>query len=584
MIRQPIVSVLGHVDHGKTKLLDSIRGSAVMQKEAGGITQAIGASIISIDVIKKICGQLLEKLKINLAIPGLLFIDTPGHAAFVNLRKRGGNIADIAIVVVDINEGIMPQTIESIQILKQYKTPFIVAANKIDLIEGWKQKEKLLLKDIQLQSEHTVSSFEKKLYEIVGRLNEFNFNADRFDRVDDYTKQVSIIPISANTKEGIPELLMVLLGLAQKYFESSLSVDVHGSAKGTILEVKEEIGLGKVLDCIIYDGVLKVNDQIVLGGLNGPVLTKVKALFEPASQSEMRDKKTKFISVKEVHAATGVRISATEIEDVVSGMPLMVVGSQKKEDVVNEVKKETEGVVVETVSDGIFVKADSLGSLEALSFLLKEKNIPVKRASIGPVSKKDISDAEAMAVKDPLKGILLAFNLPAPEGIPSSIKIISHDIIYRLIEDYEKWLEAQKKAIELKEIDVLVKPCEMQIMKGYVFRQSNPAIVGVDILSGVLRSNVRLMNSDGKILSELKGIQQEQEIVEKAEKGKQVAVSLPDVVVGRQIKEGDVLYTAVPEDHFRKFKEFKKYLKQDEIDVLKKIVQIMRKTNPVWGV
>lgn len=584
MIRQPIVSVLGHVDHGKTKLLDSIRGSAIVQKEAGGITQAIGASIINMDVIKKICGQLLEKLKINLTIPGLLFIDTPGHAAFVNLRKRGGNIADIAIVVVDINEGIMPQTIESVQILKQYKTPFIIAANKIDLIEGWKQKEKELLKNIQLQSEQTISSFEKKLYEIVGKLNELNFNADRFDRVDDYTKQVAIIPISAHTKEGIPELLMVLSGLAQKYFESSLNVDVQGPAKGTILEIKEEIGLGKVLDCIIYDGVLKVNDQIVLGALNMPVITKVKALFEPAPQSEMRDKKTKFVSVKEVHAATGVRISATEIEDVVSGMPLIAIGSQKKEDILNEVKKEVEQVVIETASDGIFVKADSLGSLEALSFLLKEKNIPIKRASIGPINKKDISDVEAMALKDPLKGILLAFNLPAPEGIPSMIKIISHDIIYRLIEDYEKWIENQKKAIELRELDLLVRPCELQIMKGYVFRQSNPAIVGVDILAGTLKSNVRIMNSEGKILSDLKGIQQEQEIVEKAEKGKQVAISLPDVVVGRQIREGDILLTAVPEDHFRKFKEFKNYLKPGEIEVLKKIAQIMRKTNPVWGV
>lgn len=584
MIRQPIVSVLGHVDHGKTSLLDSIRGSAIAQKEAGGITQAIGASIINTDVIKKICGPLLQKLKLNLTIPGLLFIDTPGHAAFVNLRKRGGNIADIAIVVVDINEGIMPQTIESIQILKQYKTPFIIAANKIDLIDGWKQKEKELLKNVSAQQESTIAVFEKKLYVLVGKLNELNFNSDRFDRLEDYTKQIAIIPVSAHTKEGIPELLMVLLGLAQKYLESSLNTDVKGPAKGTVLEVKEEVGLGKVIDSIIYDGVLKVGDQVVIGGLTKPVVTKIKALFQPASSSELRDKKTKFVSVKEVHAATGVRVIAHEIEDVVSGMPLVSIGSENEEVIIKEIQKEIEQVIIETATEGIFIKADSLGSLEALSYLLKEKNIPIKKASIGPLTKKDVSDVEAMAQKNPLNAVLLAFNLSSLEGLPPSVKIISHNIIYKLIEDYEKWLENKKREIELKELDSLVKPCEFQIMRGYIFRQSNPAVVGIDILSGTLKSNISIMNAEGRVLSEIKGIQQEQEVIEKAEKGKQVAISLPGVIVGRQVKEGDILLSFIPEDHFKKYKEFKKYLKQEEIDLLKKIVQIMRKTTPMWGV
>ena len=141
--------VLGHVDSGKTSILDKIRGTGVQGREAGGITQAIGASIIPIETIKKICGKLLDSLNIKLTLPGLLFIDTPGHAAFVNLRKRGGNLADIAILVININEGLMPQTIESINILKQYKTPFIIAVNKIDLVNGWRsQKEKSLLKSI----------------------------------------------------------------------------------------------------------------------------------------------------------------------------------------------------------------------------------------------------------------------------------------------------------------------------------------------------------------------------------------------------------------------------------------------------
>src|SRR3989344_3887759 len=222
MIRQPIVAIMGHVDHGKTTLLDTIRGSAIAAKEAGGITQAIGASIIPTSTIKQLCGPLLEKLKLSLTIPGLLFIDTPGHAAFVNLRKRGGNLADIAIVVIDVNEGMKPQTKESIEILKQYKTPFIIAANKIDLIDGFRSQKIPLIQNIESQNPDTLRKFETKVYEIVSQLFDMGLNADRFDRVSDYTKQVAIVPVSAKSNDGIPELLMMLTGLAQKYLEQKL--------------------------------------------------------------------------------------------------------------------------------------------------------------------------------------------------------------------------------------------------------------------------------------------------------------------------------------------------------------------------
>jgi len=141
LIRSPIVCVLGHVDHGKTSILDAIRGSRVAAREAGGITQMIGASYITKEDIERLAKDLHGKLNFNLKIPGLLFIDTPGHEAFTNLRDRGGSIADIAILVVDIAQGFQPQTIESLRILKQYKTPFVVAANKIDLITGWSEQK-----------------------------------------------------------------------------------------------------------------------------------------------------------------------------------------------------------------------------------------------------------------------------------------------------------------------------------------------------------------------------------------------------------------------------------------------------------
>ena len=586
-LRQLIVTVVGHVDHGKTTLLDSIRNTAIVESEPGKITQCIGCSQIPVDVIKKISGNLLVKSKIEIKIPGFLIIDTPGHAAFTNLRKRGGNLADIAIVVIDINEGIKPQTIESIDILKQYKTPFVIALNKIDLLPGWRSNSELsLLEDIQKQNEQAIMLVEKKLYEILGKLSELGFNSERFDRVEDYTKQIAMIPISAKTKEGLPELLMVMTGLSQKFLEANLKLNAGGFAKGTVLEVKEEKGLGKTVDLILYDGSLNQNDIIVIGSRTEPVVSKVKAMFVPQPLMEMRDKKAKFGSVKNVSAAIGVKISGPDMDNVVAGMPLRSCLHQDVEKVKEEIKKEVEEVIIETDRQGLVIKADSLGSLEALIKLLKEKNIEIKKASIGNISKKDISDAQISFEKDPLQAAILGFNANLMPDVkaPENVKVISSNIIYKLIEDFEKWQQETKKILESKQLEFLHRPCKVRILRGYVFRQSNPAVVGVEIISGTLKAGVSLMKKDGAPITSAKAIQQEQETIEKAEKGKQVAVSLPDVIVGRQIHEDDILYSVIPEEHFRKFKEFKKLLAQEEIELLKEIAEIMRNQNPMWGV
>lgn len=578
MIRQPIIAIMGHVDHGKTLLLDSIRGTAVAAKEAGGITQAIGASIIPIDTITKICGPLLEATKQTLTIPGLLFIDTPGHAAFVNLRKRGGNLADIAILVVDITEGLKPQTIESIDILKQYKTPFVIAANKIDLLEGWKTHNGTLMQQIQAQNEDAKRLLDTKLYDLVGQVYEQGIQSDRFDRVSNYTQQVAVVPVSAKTRNGIPELLMILTGLAQKFLEQTLKTDVAGPAKGTILEVKEQRGLGTVLDVIIYDGTLKTSDTILIGTLDEPIETRIKALLEPAPLAEMREKKSTFKPVKHVTASTGVRIVAPGIEHAIAGMPVLVV-KDNKEALIHRIKSEVQEVT-ETDPEGIYVKADALGSLEALTTLLREQDIPIRKASIGPISKKDINDAET--AKNPLHRAILGFNIPKPD-IAGEVKILVNDVIYRLIEDYEKWKETTQKQLELKHLAQLTRPCKIELLKGYVFRQSNPAIAGVEVIAGTLHSNTPLMK-DGKEITRVKGIQLEQENVEKAGKGKQVAVSMPGITIGRQVQEGDVLYSAITEDEFRTYKEHKAHVSEEEKDILKEIADIMREKNPVWGV
>jgi len=587
MIRQLIITVMGNVDSGKTQLLDTIRQSAIVESEPGKITQCIGCSLIPLETIKKICGTLLEKSKLDIKIPGFVIIDTPGHAAFTNLRKRGGNLADIAIVVIDINDGVKPQTAECIDILKQYKTPFVIALNKIDLLSGWKSNPELnLLENIQKQNESIMMLIEKKLYEVVGKVSEFGLNAERFDRVEDYTKQIAIIPISAKTSEGLPELLMVMAGLSQKFLEESLKVNIEGPAKGTILEVKEEQGLGTTIDVIIYDGSLRQNDTIVIGALGEPIVTKAKALFVPQPLSEMHDRKTNFKLTKEVSAATGIKISAPELENAVAGMPLRSCLPEEAEKVKEEIMKEIEEVIIETDRQGIVVKADSLGSLEALVKILKEKNIEIKKATIGKISKKDISDAEINFEKDPLQSVILGFNVEIlPDvKVPQNVKAITNNIIYKLIDEFEKWQESERKRLEGKEIEDLHRPCKIKILRGYIFRQNNPAVVGVEILGGIMEAGLPLMKLEGVTITEAKSMQHEQETVEKAEKGKQVAVSLPDVTVGRQVNEDDILYSAIPEDDFRKFKEFKNLLTHDEIEILKEVAEIMRKNNPMWGI
>ena len=583
-IRSPICTTLGHVDHGKSTLLDTIRGSSIVNTEAGMITQAIGASIVPLDNVRKVCGKLLESLKLNFTIPGLLFIDTPGHAAFTSLRKRGGNLADIAILVVDINDGFKPQTIEALEILKSSKTPFVIAANKIDLIGGFVDHKGPLLQNIAQQSSHVQQILETKLYEIVGTLSEYSINSERFDRVEDFTKQVAIIPISAKQKIGISEILMVVAGLAQRFLEMCLHCDLKGPAKGVILEVKEEKGLGKTIDVIIYDGTIRVNDLIAVGAIDGIIQTKVKALLEPAPLSEIRDKKANFRSVKQVSAATGIKIAAPGLDNTIAGMPIHVYTKETEDTVFDDIQQELDEVLIQTDKKGIIIKADSIGSLEALIFILKEKDIPIRKAKIGNISKKDILDASSNIEAEPLYGVILGFNVSCDIEDTQGVKILTNDVIYRLIDDLESWQEQKEKEMQTEEFNKLTKPFKARIMQGYVFRQSNPAVVGMEIMQGTIKTNVAVANIDGKQVSRIKGLQLEQKNIDSADAGKQVAVSLEGVTVGRQVKEGDILYSEIPEEEFKELKEFKKLLSQEQKDLLKEIAQIKRRNNPVWGV
>ena len=589
-LRKVLLTVVGHVDHGKTSLLDKIRNTAVASKEAGGITQSVSCSSISLQTIEKICGPLLKNVKFNLTVPGLLFIDTPGHAAFTSLRKRGGSLADIAILVVDINEGFKPQTIESIEILKANKVPFVIAANKIDLMSGWNyDPQKFLIDNINQLDYNLQGLFEKKMYELVAQVNEHTFSAERFDRVSDYTKQIAIVPLSAKTGQGIPELLMVIIGLAQKFLEQKLLLEEKGPAKGTILEVKEEKGLGMTVDTIIYNGQLKVNDTIILGGVDAPIITKVRALLEPAESSTGVKK---LQNVKEVTAATGVKIVAPGMEKAIAGMPLRSCSGKPEE--IERLKKEVQEEIKSILFEleqclGVIIKADTIGGLEALQNILKEKNIPISSASLGDITKRDLSRLESLQEQDEFKAVLLGFNVSIPPELEESaknrnLKIITNNVIYRIIEDYEKYLQQLQQEIEKRELSLLVRPCKILLLKGYIFRQNNPAIIGVEVEVGQIKVDDPLMNQQGKNVTRVKSMQEGPDPISTANQGKQFALAMDGVTIGRQINEGDFLYTDIPEEDFKKLKILKKHLSKMELEVLKEIAEIKRKENPVWGV
>ena len=558
---------VGHVDHGKTSLLDKIRGTSIAKNEPGLITQSINAYNISLKIIEKFASGLIkEKLK----IPGILAIDSPGHAAFTNLRKRGGSLADMAVLVIDINEGFKPQTQEALEILKHYKTPFVIALNKLDLISGWHDKDKILIKNINLQSENVKKILNDRLYNIVGKLYEFGFNAERFDKIEDYTKQIAIIPVSAKTSEGIGELLIILAGLAQKFLEKNLEVDTEKQGKGTILEVKDVKGIGKCLDVILYDGNIKEGDKLIIGGIDKAIETKLRGLW--ALQEN------KFIKNINVNAASAIRINASNLDNVYSGMPLRV-ANFNIEKLREEVQKEVQNVLIETEKSGIIVKADSLGSLEGLIYLLKENNIKIKKASIGEITKDDLIKAEND--KDELNQVVLGFNV---KNVKANVKVITSQVIYTLLDELNKFREYKRKEVDLIKLGSIIKPFKIKILNGYIFRQSNPAVVGVEVLLGILKTNVMLMKDNGLSLVEVKELQNEGKNMKEVKTGEQVAMSLQGVTAGRQINEGEILYSDITENNFRKLKEMKKLLNEQEIKALKEIAEIKRRNNSLWGV
>ncbi|MGC9435512.1 MAG: translation initiation factor IF-2 [Methanomicrobiales archaeon] len=585
-IRTPIVCILGHVDHGKTTLLDTIRGSSVVATEEGAITQHIGATMVPIEAIRQMGGRLDE---IAFDVPGLLFIDTPGHHAFTTLRARGGALADLAVVVIDANEGFQPQTIEALQILRSCRTPFVIAANKIDRFHGWRIQEGATFHEaIGAQNERIQRVLDEQIYRIVGDLTDLGFSSNRFDRVRDFSKNIGIVPVSAVTGEGIPDLLMVLIGLAQRYMTGTLAVTTEGPGAGTVLEVKEERGLGTTLDVILFDGTIRVGEEIAVAGHDGVITTKVRSLLKPRPLHEIMVEE-RFERVGEVTAASGVKVAAPHLDGVIAGTPLRVIRGDA-EAVIAEVSAEMEDISVTLSEEGVVLKADTIGALEALSKEMENNDLKIVSAEVGPVTRHDI--IAASTVQNSLWRAVLAFNTPVlPDAIDTlaepaheGVQLFQSAVIYQLVDDFLEWQEETRQRMEQKKYEHLVYPAKIRILPGCIFRQSNPAVVGVRVLAGTLMSGVDLVLTDGRKVGRIRQIQERQESIHEAGAGAEVAISIEGATVGRQIREEDECYVDVPERHVRVIEtELIDRLSPDARDALADFTGLKRKSDPFWG-
>ncbi|KAK5175402.1 eukaryotic translation initiation factor 5B [Saxophila tyrrhenica] len=581
-LRSPICCILGHVDTGKTKLLDKIRATNVQEGEAGGITQQIGATYFPVEALEKKTAVVNKDSSFEFKVPGLLVIDTPGHESFTNLRSRGSSLCNIAILVVDIMHGLEPQTLESMRLLRDRKTPFIVALNKIDRLYGWKPVANNGFREsLSLQNKGVQNEFRDRLEKTKLAFSEQSFNAELFYENKSMAKYVSLVPTSAHTGEGIPDMLKLLVTLTQERMTRQLMY--LSEVECTVLEVKVIEGLGTTIDVVLSNGVLHEGDKIVLCGTEGPITTDVRALLTPAEMKELRVK-SHYVHNKTVKAALGVKIAANNLDNAIAGSRLLVVKNKDDEDEIEELEEDVMSDLENLMSKispskrGVTVQASTLGSLEALLEFLRQSKIPVSNISIGPVHKRDIITASTMLEKAKEYAVMLCFDVKVDKDAAEmaeqiGVKIFTADIIYHLFDDFTKHMKALNEAKKEESKMLAVFPCVLKPVA--VFNKKDPIVVGVDVVDGNLRLNTPIaavkFNSvtgvkDVVSLGRVTGIERDHKQLPICKKGQpSVAVKIEGAnqpMYGRQLEEKDMLYSHISRASIDTLKEFYR----DEVD------------------
>ncbi|RXW24243.1 hypothetical protein EST38_g1624 [Candolleomyces aberdarensis] len=575
-LRSPICCILGHVDTGKTKLLDKIRQTNVQEGEAGGITQQIGATYFPVDAIKTKTAVMNQDNTQEYKIPGLLVIDTPGHESFTNLRTRGSSLCNIAILVVDIMHGLEAQTLESLRLLRDKKTPFIVALNKIDRIYGWQATPDNAFRDsLAKQTHHVQREFEDRVTKTIVAFAEEGLNAVLYYENKNFARNVSLVPTSAITGEGVPDMIMLLVNLTQQRMSDRLMY--LSELECTVLEVKVIEGLGTTIDVVLSNGILREGERIVVCGLNGPIVTQVRALLTPQPLRELRIKSA-YVHHKEVKAALGVKIAAPDLEKAIAGSRLLVVGPDDDEDdLKDEVMSDLTTLLnsIDKSGRGVCVQASTLGSLEALLDFLKSSKIPVSGINIGPVYKRDVMRAGTMLEKAKELACILCFDVTVDKEAERlaeemGIRLFKADIIYHLFDAFKAYNEEITEAKRRDAAPSAVWPCRLKIIAAFCKR--DPIIVGVDILEGSLRvgtplavvkvdpaTGAKTVIDLGKITS-LEINHKTQDVVKKSQAGGGVAVKIEHAVYQSAKMFGR---------HFDDKDEVLSHISRQSIDVLK---------------
>ncbi|KAK2872056.1 hypothetical protein FQN49_002589 [Arthroderma sp. PD_2] len=588
-LRSPICCILGHVDTGKTKLLDKIRQTNVQEGEAGGITQQIGATYFPVDALMQKTAVVNKDGKFDFKVPGLLVIDTPGHESFSNLRSRGSSLCNIAILVVDIMHGLEPQTLESMRLLRDRKTPFIVALNKIDRLFGWKKIDNNGFQDsLAKQSKTVQSEFKDRVNQTKLAFAEQGFNSELYWENKSMARNVSLVPTSAHTGEGVPDMLKLLVTLTQERMTNALMY--LSEVECTVLEVKVIEGLGTTIDVVLSNGVLREGDRVVLCGLNGAIVTNIRALLTPAPMKELR-LKSAYVHNKEVKAALGVKIAANDLEHAIAGSRLLVVNHDDDEDdLTDEVMSDLENLLSKVSRDnrGVAVQASTLGSLEALLEFLRTSKIPVANISIGPVYKRDVMRAGAMLEKAKQFAVMLCFDVKVDKEAQAyadenGIKIFTADIIYHLFDDFTKHME--ELAAQRKEESKLqaVFPCVLAPVA--VFNKKDPIVIGVDVTEGALRlltpiaavktnpvTGLKEVISLGRVMS-IERDHKQLPICKKGQPSVAIKIEGPNQpLYGRQLEEKDVLYSMISRKSIDTLKEFyRSDVSMEEWGLIKKL-------------
>uniref|UniRef100_A0A8C0IC53 Eukaryotic translation initiation factor 5B n=1 Tax=Bubo bubo TaxID=30461 RepID=A0A8C0IC53_BUBBB len=592
-LRAPVICVLGHVDTGKTKILDKLRHTHVQDSEAGGITQQIGATNVPLEAINEQTKMVKNFDRENIKIPGMLIIDTPGHESFSNLRNRGSSLCDIAILVVDIMHGLEPQTIESINLLKSKKCPFIVALNKIDRLYDWKKSPDTdVAVTLKKQKKNTKDEFEERAKAIIVEFAKQGLNAALFYENKDPRTFVSLVPTSAHTGDGMGSLIALLVELTQTMLTKRLAECQELRAQ--VMEVKALPGMGTTIDVILINGRLKEGDTIIVPGVEGPIVTQIRGLLLPPPMKELRVK-NQYEKHKEVVAAQGVKILGKDLEKTLAGLPLLVAYKEDevpvlKDELIHELKQTLNAIKLE--EKGVYVQASTLGSLEALLEFLKTSEVPYSGINIGPVHKKDVMKASVMLEHDPQYAVILAFDVrierDAQEMADSlGVRIFSAEIIYHLFDAFTKYRQDYKKQKQEEFKRIAVFPCKMKILPQFIFNSRDPIVMGVVVEAGQVKQGTPMCVPSKNFveIGIVTSIEINHKPVEVAKKGQEVCVKIEPIpgespkMYGRHFEATDILVSKISRQSIDALKDwFRDEMQKSDwqlIVELKKVFEII---------